>query len=59
VEHGKGEALRVAGDGAGDMRAAQREAAAARGVNLVGDAADAIAEELGLIGKRGKDELMA
>ncbi len=40
VENRKREALRVAGDGAGDMRAAQREAAAARGVNLVGDAAD-------------------
>ena len=29
VENGKGEALRVAGDGAGHMRAAQGEAAAA------------------------------
>ena len=45
----------VAGDGAGDVRAAQRQAAAAGGVDVVGDAADVIAEQLGLFGKRGED----
>src|SRR5579871_500704 len=52
VKDGKGEVLRAAGDGGSDMRAAERETSAARRVNLIRDAADAEAIEIGLVRKR-------
>ena len=55
VQNGEAESLLLAGDGAGDVSAAQRKAAAARGVDVVGDAADVEAEKIGLFGKRGED----
>ena len=55
VQNRKGEALPMSGDGAGNLRASQLQASAAGGADLVGDAADVVAEEIGLLGKRGKD----
>ena len=54
VKNGKGEALRWPVMALAIARG-PRQAAAARGVNVVGDAADVEAEEVGLIGKGGED----
>ena len=55
VQHGKGEALLLAGDGADDLHPAQGEPSATGAVHIVGVAPDAVAEEVGLLGEGGED----
>ena len=55
VQHGKGEALLIAGNCADNLDPAQRQPSPAGGVNVVGVAPDTEAEQVGLLGKGGKD----
>ena len=55
VQHRERKTLLVAGDGAGDVRPAQRQPPAPRGVDVIGDAPHVVTKQVGLLGKRRED----